>query len=98
MENAISNFQKRSPISLMHGVYLYTTLEFLNQLTKIANFFDLTSLASIVSDLIGIATILVPIFILSGILKRRNWGRILILVWFGWETVFALFGFLFLVV
>lgn len=80
-------------VSIPFGIKIvlgYIVFEFANQLSKVSNFVDTTSIANLAADAIGFASILIPVLLLYGIMKRKRWGRILTLVWSGLEVSFEI--------
>jgi len=69
---------------------VYIAIEFVNQLSRLSNFFNRGSPGALGSDLIGFVTILVPLSLLYGIAMRRKWVRAVALGWFGIELLFNL--------
>ncbi len=70
------------------AVVLYAAYEVLGRLSRASTFyFVTTTVANAISNLIEIATILIPAIILYGIVKKKAWGRPLTLAWFTCETL-----------
>ena len=86
-KQASSTLHLRGIPVLMAVVLIYIAFEFVNQLSKVPNFVDTASIASILSDAMGFATILIPVLLLYGIARRKKWARNLTLAWFGWEIL-----------